>query len=70
VKLRRGTHFEWTNFLCSGQPNVTECLAARANAGLIDRYGIAFLDRYLKNKPSAGLAAGGAGLERYEFELR
>lgn len=70
VKLRRGTHFEWTNFTCSGQPSVVECLKARPNAYLIDRYGIEFLDRHLKNKPAPGLAAGGRGLERYEFELR
>jgi hypothetical protein len=70
VKLRRGTHFEWTNFTCYGQPSVVECLKARPSATLIDRYGIEFLDRYLKNKPSPGLAAGGRGLEKYEFELR
>jgi predicted dienelactone hydrolase len=70
VKLKRATHFEWTNFTCYGQPNVVACLKARPNATLIDRYGIEFLDRHLKNKPSPGLAAGGRGLEKYEFELR
>lgn len=70
VKLRRGTHFEWTNFTCGGQPDVVSCLKARPSAYLITHYGIAFLDRHLKNKPSPGLAAGGRGLEAYEFELR
>jgi dienelactone hydrolase len=70
LKLRRGTHFEWTNFLCQGQPNVAECLAARGNARLIAAYGIEFLDHYLKNRPAPTLAAGGRGLEKYEFELR
>jgi predicted dienelactone hydrolase len=70
VKLRRGTHFEWTNFLCSGQPNVEACLRNNRNAYLITRYTAEFLDRYLKDRPSPGLAAGASGLEKYEFELR
>jgi dienelactone hydrolase len=70
VKLKGGTHFEWTNLICIGQPNVVACLKANRNAYLIDRYGIEFLDRYLKNKPSPALAMGGGGLEKYEFELR
>lgn len=70
VKLKGGTHFEWTNLICIGQPNVVACLKARPNAYLIDRYGIEFLDRYLKDKPSPVLAAGGRGLEKYESDLR
>ena len=70
VKLRGGTHLEWVNLLCSGQPTVVACLKAKPNAYLIDRYGIEFLDRYLKNKPSALLSGKGAGLEVYRFELQ
>jgi len=70
VKLKGGTHFEWTNFSCMGQPSVVACLKAKPNVYLIDRYGIEFLDRHLKNKPAPGLAAGGRGLEKFEFELR
>jgi predicted dienelactone hydrolase len=70
VKLKGGLHFEWTNLICIGQPDVVSCLKAKPNAYLIDRYGIAFLDRHLKNKPSPALAAGGRGLEAYSFELR
>ncbi|HVG05521.1 MAG TPA: alpha/beta fold hydrolase [Burkholderiaceae bacterium] len=69
VKLKGGTHLEWANLLCSGQPNVVACLKAKPNAYLIDRYGIEFLDRYLKNKPSALLAGKGLGLDVYRFEL-
>lgn len=69
VKLNGGTHFEWTNLLCSGQPNVVACLKAKPNAYLIDRYGIEFLDRHLKNKPAPALSAKGRGLEAYRFEL-
>ncbi len=69
VKLNGGTHFEWTNLLCSGQPNVVACLKAKSNAYLIDRYGIEFLDRHLKNKPAPALSAKARGLEAYRFEL-
>ncbi len=70
VKLNGGTHFEWTNLVCIGQTSVVACLKANRNAYLIDRYGIEFLDRYLKNKPSPALALGGRGLEKYEFDLQ
>src|SRR5688572_7899027 len=69
LKLTAGTHLEWINLLCSGQPNVVECLKAKPNAYLIDRYGIEFLDRHLKNKPSALLEGKGTGLDLYRFEL-
>ena len=69
VRLRGGTHLEWINLLCSGQPNVVECLKAKPNAYLIDRYGIEFLDRHLKNKPSALLEGDYTGLDRYRFQL-
>jgi len=29
VKLNGGTHFEWTNLLCAGTPDVAACLKAR-----------------------------------------
>ena len=70
LKLKGGTHLEWTNFVCAGQPNVVACLKANRNAYLIDRYSIEFLDRYLKDKPAPALDSKGAGLERYVFELR
>jgi predicted dienelactone hydrolase len=70
VKLKGGTHFEWTNLICLGQANVVACLKANRNAYLIDLYGIEFLDRYLKDKPAPVLASGGRGLEKYEFDLR
>ena len=70
VKLKGGTHFEWTNLICVGQANVVACLKDNRNAYLIDLYGIEFLDRYLKDKPAPVLASGGRGLEKYEFDLR
>ena len=70
VKLAGGTHFEWTNLACADQASVAACLKAKPNAALIDRYGIEFLDRYLKGKPGALLNAPGRGLSSFRFELR
>ena len=66
AKLKGGTHFEWTNIVCAGQANVAQCLAHIPNANAIDRYGIEFLDRYLKGKPGASLDSEGADLIRYQ----
>ena len=70
VKLNGGTHLEWTNLLCAGTPDVAACLKARPNAALINRHGIEFLDRYLKDKPGEALASRGRGLATYWFELQ
>lgn len=70
VKLAGGTHFEWTNLLCNGTVDVASCLQARPNAALIDRYGIAFLDRHLKGRPGETLDSAGPGLDAYRFQLR
>jgi hypothetical protein len=70
VKLAGGSHFDWTNLLCAGTPDVPACLKARPNAALIDRYGIEFLDRYLKGKPGEALTSRERGLDSYRFELQ
>lgn len=70
VKLAGGTHFEWTNLLCAGTPDVAACLKARPNAALINRYGIEFLDRYLKGKPGSALTSPGRELNSYRFALQ
>ena len=57
--------FEWTNLLCLGQPSVAACLKDQPNAAAIDRYAIAFLDRYLKGKPEAQLDLDGKDVSRY-----
>ncbi len=69
VRLAGGTHLEWTNLTCADTSGVAACLQARANAALIDRYAIEFLDRYLKGKPGAVLDAPGRGVSAYRFEL-
>lgn len=70
LTLAGGTHFEWTNMVCSGTPDVAACLKGRPNARLINRYGIAFLDRYLKGKTGEALTAPARGLAAYRFEVK
>jgi predicted dienelactone hydrolase len=70
VRLAGGSHFEWTNLLCAGTPDVPACLQSRANAALIDRYAVAFLDRHLKGRPGELLDAPGRGLDAYRYQLR
>ena len=67
LKLAGGTHFEWTNLVCLGQPDTVSCLKSRPNAYRIDRYGIEFLDRYLKDKRSPLLGRKASGVEAYLF---
>lgn len=50
AKLRGGNHFVWTNLLCAGAASVTACPRERAEAGLVNRYGIAFFDEHLKGR--------------------
>lgn len=57
--------FEWTNLLCLGQADVAACLKYQPNAAAIDRYAIAFLDRYLKGKPEDLLHLDGTDVNRY-----
>jgi predicted dienelactone hydrolase len=68
VKLHGGSHITWTNATCSGESTVAGCLAAAANAELIDAYGIAFLNLYLKHQRSALLTSNGAGLSAYAYQ--
>jgi len=70
VTLAGGTHFEWTNLACAGTSGAAACLKTRPNAALINRYGIEFLDRYLKGKPGEALTSQARGLASYRFELR
>ena len=70
VKLQGGTHLEWTNMACTGQPSVAACLQARPNVALITRYATEFFDWYLKGEASPLLASEGRGLEAYRFEVR
>jgi len=66
VELRRGGHFAWTNAACWGHSKVAECLEKRSNARLIVEYGVAFFDRYLKQRPEGLQRLDGEGLRKYQ----
>ena len=70
ARLRNGTHVEWTNLGCLGQPTISACVNAKPNAALINRYVFEFLDRYLKDVPSALLTSEGRGLEAYRHAAK
>jgi len=65
AKLRAGNHFMWTNVQCANAVNVGTCLRTHPEAALINRYGIAFLDRYLKDRPQPLLEAPAPALSAY-----
>lgn len=66
AKLRGGAHFVWTNTVCRDVTTIAQCLA-KANPSLVDAYGIAFFDRYLKCESTPLLGGNGAGLSHYQF---
>jgi len=65
VKLRGGNHFTWTNAVCANYPRIADCLQSKPEAQLIDEYGIAFFDAYLKGKPQPLLSVPNLELSAY-----
>ena len=68
MKLRGGNHFTWTNAICAGHKMVADCLAATPSAVLINDYGFAFLDTYLRHQSSSLLMGNGSGLSAYAYQ--
>ena len=65
VKLRGGSHFTWTNAVCAKEPVVADCVQSKPEAGLIDAYGIAFFDEYLKGLSQPLLTSPNLDLSKY-----
>ena len=68
VELRGANHFEWTNLICLGRTTVSSCLQSKPNAQLIDDFGIAFLDAYLKGDTGPLSRLNGSGVAAYEHD--
>jgi predicted dienelactone hydrolase len=64
VELLLGNHFIWTNLEC-GSKTASDCVRSDMTARLIDDYGIAFLDRYLKNDPDPLSRLTGGGVAAF-----
>jgi hypothetical protein len=67
VEVRAASHFIWSNVACSKVNSVQACLAL-PNPSLIDAYGIAFLDTYLKGRFSPLLSGNGIGLFDWQHQ--
>lgn len=70
MELHSGNHFEWTNLLCLGKRTVEACLQTKKNARVIDDYGIAFLNKYLKNMAEPILTRKSSAVAGYSVSER
>jgi predicted dienelactone hydrolase len=68
VELKRAGHFAWAN--CGGAHTTASCLATKINARLIDEYGIAFFDAYLKRRAAPILSQKNPELADFQFKLQ
>jgi hypothetical protein len=64
LELFLGNHFIWTNLQC-GARTASDCVRSDPGASLIDEYGIAFLDRYIKNDPAPLSRLSGSGVAAF-----
>jgi predicted dienelactone hydrolase len=67
VELKRAGHLAWVN--CGDAHTTASCLAAKPNPRLIDEYGIAFFDAYLKHRPAPILSEKNPELAHFQFKL-
>lgn len=67
VELKLAGHFAWVN--CGSAHTTASCLATQINARLVDKYGIAFFDTYLKHERDPMLEERNPELAAYEFKL-
>jgi len=65
AELVGGTHYVWTNAGCGSATSVQACLT-EPDPVMVDAYGIAFFDRYLKSQRSPLLGGNGFGLADWE----
>lgn len=65
VVLRKAAHLAWTN--CGRERTTEACLANVPDARLIDDYGIAFFDKYLKGLPEPLLTRTNPALAAYAY---
>jgi predicted dienelactone hydrolase len=68
LDIRQASHMDWSNFVCSGYDSVPACIALGDKARIIDEYGIAFFDRYLKGEHPSVLTQQDPGLAEYRYQ--
>ena len=67
VELKNAGHFAWTN--CGNARTTSACLTTKVNTRLINEYGIAFFDSYLKSRPQQILTEDNPDLSNHLFRL-
>jgi predicted dienelactone hydrolase len=67
LELRGAGHFAWVD--CGNTHTTEDCLATESNVRLINAYGIAFFNRYLKNRDEPLLASQSPRLADYRFRI-
>ena len=67
VELKRAGHLAWVN--CGDAHTTASCLATKTNPRLIDQYGIAFFNAYLKHRPAPILSEKNPELADFQFKL-
>jgi predicted dienelactone hydrolase len=67
AELKNAGHLAWVN--CGGARTTESCKAAKLNIGLINQYGIAFFNAYLKHKTEPVLREKDPALAAYDFKL-
>jgi predicted dienelactone hydrolase len=67
AELKKAGHLAWAN--CGSARTTASCLADRMEVRLIDEYGIAFLNRYLKKMRQPVLEKRNPALAAYEVRL-
>lgn len=65
--LADGDHFDWTNSMCQNYANIKECVGNNRTVQAINAYGVAFLNRYLKNISSPVLTSTASALLKYQY---
>jgi predicted dienelactone hydrolase len=68
LNIRNAWHMDWTFLVCSGYSSVPECIKTDDKARIIDAYGIAFFDRYLKGEHPDVLTQQDPGLAEYRYQ--
>jgi predicted dienelactone hydrolase len=69
LDIRQASHMDWSNLVCRGYDSVSACLAADGKARIIDAYGIAFFDLYLKGENLGVLAQQDPDLSEYRYQV-
>jgi predicted dienelactone hydrolase len=68
VEIQDAGHLDWSNFACNPYGAIPACASESMAAREIDRYAIAFFDRYLKGQSEPMLDEGNPGLADYRHE--